>query len=266
MKTYPPVPHVDSASEGLFESGHLWVQELIDGGRLRFRLRSSGRLEFGDDRRTLETVPPRYRSAVRHVRETLDRGALRAAVDDVETVTFVAEATYRRAVPYDLAETPPALGLAVLEAGTPLSPDAVDGIYDRLGLETVPVVDREVRAADFDADPDAVPESAWYDGPAAGIVVRNKTGDRARLPNPELELDYDPEPFEADAATLAERLATDELLERVADRTEAFERLFEAVLRRHHGRLLHRETAVDREALRSAVGRRVREWHDGNPS
>ena len=46
--------------------------------------------------------------------------------------------------------------------------------------------------------------------------------------------------------------------------TEAFERLFEAVLRRHHGRLLHRETAVDREALRSAVGRRVRERPDGS--
>ena len=140
MESYR-LPHVDDV--GSFESGHLWVQELIDGGRLRFRLRSSGRLEFGDDRRTLETAPPRYRSAVRHVRETLDRGALRAAVDDVETVTFVAEATYRRAVPYDLAETPPALGLAVLEAGTPLSPDAVEGVYDRLGLETVPIVDRE---------------------------------------------------------------------------------------------------------------------------
>ena len=186
-------------------------------------------------------------------------------VDDVETVTFVAEATYRRAVPYDLAETPPALGLAVLEAGTPLSPDAVEGVYDRLGLEPVPVVDREVRAADFDADVDAdvIPESAWYDGPAAGVVVRNKTGDRARLPNPELALDYDPEPFEADAATLAERLATDELLERVAGGTEVFERLFEAVLRRHHGRLLHRETAVDREALRSALSRRLETWRAG---
>ncbi len=255
MQSYR-LPHVDDAGVG---SGHLWVQELVDGGRLRFRLRASGVVEFGDDRRVFETVPPRYRHAVRHVRETLDRGALRAAVDDVESVTFVAEATHRRAVPYDLAETPPALGLAVLEAGTPLSPDAVERVYDRLGLATLPVVDQEVRASDFDAVPAAIPESALYDGPAAGLVVRNKTGDRAKLPNPDLDLDYDPGPFEADAATLAGRLVTDDLLARVADGND-FERVFEAALRRHHGRLLHPETTVDLEEFRSALSRRLDAW------
>ena len=43
VKSYPPVPHVDSAPEGFLESGHLWVQELVDGAQLRFRLRESGR-------------------------------------------------------------------------------------------------------------------------------------------------------------------------------------------------------------------------------
>ena len=244
MQTYPPVPRVDDAPEGLLGSGHLWIQELVDGGQLRFQLRESGVLRFGDARREFgREVPPRYRHAVRHVRESLDRGALRAAVDDVETVVFVTEATHRQAVPYDFARLPPVLGLDVHDEdrGGFLPPDAVERVFDRLGLTTVNTFDREVRAADFDPTPDAVPESTWYDGPAAGIVVRNKTGD---------------------AAALAERLATDDLLRRVLDRSadDAFERVFEAVLRRHHGRLLHAGTAVDLEAFRSALAGRVSEW------
>ena len=265
MQTYPPVPRVDDAPEGLLGSGHLWIQELVDGGQLRFQLRESGVLRFGDARREFgREVPPRYRHAVRHVRESLDRGALRAAVEDVETVVFVAEATHRQAVPYDFARLPPVLGLDIHDEdrGGFLPPDAVERVFDRLGLTTVNTFDREVRAADFDPTPDAVPESTWYDGPAAGIVVRNKTGDVAKLPDPAVDRSYDPEPLEGDAAALAERLAIDDLLRRVLDRSadDAFERVFEAVLRRHHGRLLHAGTAVDLEAFRSALAGRVSEW------
>jgi len=80
VKTYPPVPRVEEAPEELFESGHLWVQELIDGAQLRFRLRESGVVEFADNRRSFGEEPPLvFRHAVRHVRETLDREALRSA-------------------------------------------------------------------------------------------------------------------------------------------------------------------------------------------
>ena len=272
MKRYPPVPHVDSAPEGLFESGHLWVQELIDGAQLRFRLRASGPLEFGDNRRQFGDDPPEpYRHAVRHVRETLDREALRSAVDSVETVAFVAEATHRQAVDYEFGRMPSVLGLDIWDAdrGAFLPPDGVERVYDRLGLATVNTFDREVRASDFDADPDAIPDSAWYDGPAAGVVLRNKTGDRAKLPTPAVDRSVDPEPLDGDAAALADRYVTDELLRRVrADlptnrepTSEAlFERTYEAILRRAHGRLLHSRTNLDVGAFRSAVARRVREW------
>ena len=153
----------------------------------------------------------------------------------------------------------------------------VERVYDRLGLTAVNTFDREVRASDFDADPDpdAVPESAWYDGPAAGIVLRNKTGGRAKLPNPAVDRSVDPEPLDGDPAALADRYATDELLGRVsaelpADREPTFEVLFErayeAILRRAHGRLLHDGTDLNVGAFRSTVGRRVREWRDGDPA
>jgi hypothetical protein len=272
VKTYPPVPHVDSAPEEFLESGHLWIQELIDGAQLRFRLRESGRLEFGDDRRRFGgEIPGPYRHAVRHARETLDRAALRSAVDDVETVVFVTEATHRQAIEYEFGRMPSVLGLDVWDADRAafLPPDGVERVYDRLGLATVNTFDREVRASDFDPVPAAVPESAWYDGPAAGVVLRNKTGDRAKLPNPAVDLAVDPEPLDGDPAALADRYAADELLRQVrsdlpADREPTFEVLFErayeAILRRAHGRLLHGGTDLDVGAFRSAVGRRVREW------
>ena len=170
---------------------------------------------------------------------------------------------------------PSALGLDVWDAdrGAFLPPDGVERVYDRLGLTTVNTFDREVRASDFDADPDAVPESAWYDGPAAGVVLRNKTGGRAKLPTPAVDRSVDPEPLDGDPAALADRYATDELLGRVsadlpADREPTFEVLFErayeAILRRAHGRLLHGGTDLDVGAFRSAVGRRVREWCSEN--
>ncbi len=272
MKAYPPVPHVEDAPPGLLESGHLWLQELVDGGQLRFQLRESGVLRFADSRRPFgDEIPPPYRHAVRHVRESLDREALRTAVDDVETVTFVAVSTHRRAVPYDLARTPSVLGLDVWDEdrGEFLPPDATERAFDRLGLATVNTFRREVRAADFDPSPAAIPDSAWYDGPAAGLVVRNKTGDVATLPNPAVDREPSFAPLEGDADAVADRLVTDALLQRVVDRLPpdreptydaVFDRVEDALLRAHHGRLAHRGIDLDRGAFSAAVGRRVREW------
>jgi hypothetical protein len=272
VQSYPSVPHVDAAPASLLESGHLWLQELIDGGQLRFQLRETGVIEFADARRPFRgEVPRRYRHAVRHVRERLDRAALRAAVEDVETVTFVGISTHRRAVPYDFAEIPSVLGVDVRDDDRAefLPPDEAERVFDRLGLEAVNTFHREVRAADFDPTPDAVPDSAWYDGPAAGLVLRNKTGDLAALPNPDVDRKPSFEPLEGDADDVAARLVSDALLRRVVeglppDREPAYDAVFDRVeaelWRAHHGRLTHHDTAADPGAVSAAVGRRVGEW------
>ncbi|PSQ35123.1 hypothetical protein BRD11_03000 [Halobacteriales archaeon SW_12_69_24] len=272
MKSYPPVPRVDDAPATLLESGHLWLQEYVDGGQLRFQLRDTGALRFGDARRPFgEDVPRRYRHAVRHVRAHLDRAALRAAVDDVETVTFVGVSTHRRAVPYDLARIPSVLGVDIWDDDRAefLPPDEVERVFDRLGLAAVNTFDREVRAADFDPTPDAVPASAWYNGPAAGVVLRNKTGDVATLINPAVSREPSFEPLEGDGDAVVDRLVTDAVMRRVVDGLPAdreptaealFDRVEEELWRAHHGRLAHHETEVDPGAVAAAVGRRVGEW------
>ena len=188
MNAFPATPPVDDAPDALL-SGHLWLLELIDGRPLRFQLQETGLLRVGDGETVYddpETVPLPFRQAVAHIRDSLDRDALRAAVDAVEAVTFFGVATTRESTPYDLDSMPPFLGTDVwaADSGTFRPPDAADGIFRRLGLTPVSTFDRETHARDFSPDTYEIPTSAWYDGPAAGVVIRNKQGHRGKLSNP----------------------------------------------------------------------------------
>lgn len=303
MKQFPAVPRAEDAPSDLLDSGHLWIQEQIDGAHLRFRLRESGLLEFGDRRRTYDAdeIPDRYHHAVRHVREAFDREALRAARDDPSSVVFFGEATVRRAIDYDWDRTPSFLGFDVWDAaertsassrtgsddadeGRFLPPDAVEQVYDRVGLDAVNAFEKEVRAVDFDPESYAVPDSGWYDGPAAGVVVRNKTGRRATIPHPNFREVDDGPPVddgpsadapvaaEASADELAAAYVTDRRIESVVRELEArqrpvtfdavFDRVVESIVREEYARLFDGDQSVDTSAFRSAVAARTQERFD----
>ncbi|MDZ5813229.1 RNA ligase family protein, partial [Halorubrum sp. AD140] len=165
-----------------------------------------------------QAVPLRLRPAVRHVRARFDREALRGAVDDPTDVAFLGVATHHRRTDYAWDRIPPFLGTDVW-TGTGdrfRPPDAAKAIFEGTGLDAVDAVEREVHARDFDPDAYEIPESAWYDGPAAGVVVRNKRGERGRLVRIELD-DGTPGPLgdEApDVEAIAAEYATNERLER----------------------------------------------------
>ena len=231
MRSFPPLPDLlasDSTDDVL--RGHLWLLELIDGTGLRFRMDDSGLLRFGDPDATyadLEDAPLALRPAIRHVRARFDREALRASVDDPAAVVFFGVATHRRRIDYDWQRLPPFLGTDVWTAnsGAPPTPaggtdapvgafrppDAAAAIFEGVGLDPVTAVERERNARDFDPETYRIPDSAWYDGPAAGVVVRNTRGGRGqRRPDrrdPESVAGGDPE-------RLAERYATRDRLER----------------------------------------------------
>lgn len=273
MKQFPPVPPIEDAPAELLDGGHLWIQEKIDGAHLRFRLRSTGEIEFGDRRRVFDSgdVPPPYRHATEYVRKRLDRGTLQDAVADVGSVVFFAEATHRHAIDYEWERMPSILGFDVWSGRDErfLPPDAVETIYRRLGLEPVNTFRKEVRANDFRPAEVTIPDSEWYDGPAAGIVVRNKTGLRAERSNSSIVTD-DIEPASGSPAELAAEYVTDERLEEIHDRLErldepvSFERLYDALLetlvRAFHHRLFHPAADVDWEAFRSAAAERTQQY------
>jgi len=279
VRGYPQVPRPADAPARLFEQGHLWVLEHVDGGLLRFQLREDGSLRFGD-RTTVygdaASVPLPDRAAVRYVREHLDREALRAAVDDPGQVVFFAVSTHRRALPYEFDRLPPALGLDIWDGDRFLTPDAVHQIFEQLGLEPVPAIERELPARDFDPDRYTVPESAWYDGPAAGVVVCNKRGDRTRLLHPEFR-DEPSVTVDGDAESLAAAYTTRHLFDRLVTELQDHgqpvtvdtlsERALEVLAREHHHELYLADDHVDMRRVRAAVTELAREfleqhhWH-----
>lgn len=274
MKKFPKIPRIENAPEGLFERGHLWVQEKVDGANFRFQLDESGLIRFGDRSRVYDTgdVPEPYRHAVRHVRERLDRDALRAAVEDVESVVFFGEAMHGHAIDYDWERTPSFLGFDVWSGETFLPPDAVEKVFDRLGLQPVNTFEKEVRATDFDPESYEIPASNWYDGPAEGVILRNKTGQRTKLLHPEFAEVEDAVPVEAPADELARKYATRRRMEKLAHKLEdreqtvtfdaLYERTLEDVVREEHKQLFHGQSDVDMGEFRSEVGKLVRQFVD----
>lgn len=303
MKQFPSIPRVENAPPDLFESGHLWIQEKVDGANFRFRLRESGMLQFGDRSRVHsgDDIPEPYHHAVRHVREQFDREALRNSVADVESVVFFGEAMHEHAIDYDWERVPSFLGFDVWDAdergssssrtqsddadeGRFLPPDAVEQAYERLGLQPINAVQKEVRATDFDPDSYEIPQSDWYDGPAEGVVLRNKTGGRAKLHHSDFrevddtvpvdvsaeEVEGTTEDAEAIAEVLARKYATRHRVEKIVRKLEdrgqsvtfdaVYERVVEDIVREEHKQLFHGERSIDVGAFRSEVAARVQQF------
>ncbi|MFC7073448.1 RNA ligase family protein [Halovenus rubra] len=277
MKTHPSIPQIKNAPDGLFDGGHLWVLEKIDGAQFRVQLQESGRLRFGGRTHVYNDatdVPAPYQHAVRHVQERFDRQALRKAVDDVETIVFFGEATHKQTLDYDWATIPSFLGFDIWSATDErfVQPDTAEQIFERIGLSPVPAVERELPARDFDHKEYTVPQSAWYDGPAAGVVIRDKRGHCALQYHPDFEADTEPKPADDSTTALTERYATDQRFERVAasitenGQSVTFERLYERMLeditREAHKHLYQARTDIEMGEFRDEVAARTRTFLD----
>jgi hypothetical protein len=272
VKEFPPLPDVADAP-GVLE-GHLWLQELVDGGPLRFRVDDRG-LEFADDDRLFDRwdEPLPYARSVRLVRESFDAAGLRAQVEEPSEYVFFGVATFARSIDYDWDRLPPFLGTDVHSPDDGfLPPDRVARAFDRLGLVPVNALAKEVPARDFDPASYDVPASAWYDGPAAGVVVRNKRGGRARIERDRSgEAAVDPD--DADAATLVDRFVTDGRIDAAADALAdedrqptvdaVLERVVETVAREQQPRLAG-VGGIDERAFRAAVAERVQRRLDSS--
>ncbi|MBX0288303.1 hypothetical protein [Haloarcula salinisoli] len=185
MKQCPEAPTL--AETGEF-SGHVWVQELPTGGQFRFTVAPSGFVTFATPDGSFDaaaSVPAAFRRAAHQIAAQLDRDALEAATDAPDDITFCGIATRNEGVDYDWAAVPPFVGTDVWSGRSEafLSPDAATGVFDRLGLPTLPAVEKEQPAAHIDLarfdESAGFPPSAWRDGPAAGVLIRDKAGNRA---------------------------------------------------------------------------------------
>lgn len=271
MKTFPETPPLPDASL----SGHLWIQEHVTGRRIRFQVAPSGMLRFGAPKDVFDPdkVPLPYGRATEHVREHLDLSALRSATDEPDSVTFFGVATLYETIEYDWSELPPFVGVDVWsdERGGYLPPDGAARAYEAVGLSSLPAVEKEADADYTDIDGYAageMPSSAYRDGPAAGVLIRDKSGGRGEAwrtdgAEPESE-DGDRTPEE-----LGERYATEKRIDRTSEiltegneepTVEAvLERLLADTVRENYSELYRGdELVVPEKEFRSAVAERIR--------
>lgn len=269
MKGFPPTPPLAEAPNELLDGGHLWLLELVDGGHLRFRMDASGLLTFGDAERVYATptdLPPQYQPAIRAVQTELDREAFRTAVDDVGSVVFCGRATYRRSVDYDWTAIPPFLGYDVWSEadGDWLQPDAAEQVFETLGIPFAPVIDRERRTRDF-TGVERLPTSAYYDGPVAGVLVRNKAGGRARRTADSFGTSAPATSSVPDLEDLVDRFTTAHRIERLVTRSPDAERrgtLIDLVIEsiyREAPTALEGHHSLEERTVREAVARRLGE-------
>ncbi|MGM0605076.1 MAG: hypothetical protein ACQETB_05320 [Halobacteriota archaeon] len=280
MTPFPTYPPPSEAAESTFETGHLWLLEEIDGWPLRVRCTAGGTLRFGTERELFEegSVPAPYQPAVRHVRESIDRSALTEAVATADSIDFFGVSTHKRRIDYEWDRLAPFVGVNIWSAAADafLPPDVVQAAYRRLGLEPATAIQKEQRATDFDPDRYEVPASAWYDGPAFGVLVRNKNGHRARIRSESIDQtegptrsDVNEGPNRSDVnttqsdATLAAELATDDRFDAIERKLESdgvavtfdtvYERVFDRIVREHHHRLFETHPPVDVQSFRSKL-------------
>ncbi|MFC7205249.1 hypothetical protein ACFQJC_17200 [Haloferax namakaokahaiae] len=232
-------------------------------------MKPSGLLVFGDRERVFEDVPPPYEHAVRHVREQFDRDAFHDAVDDPSAYVFFGVAPCNVGIDYDWDRIPPFLGRAVWnEDKERLLPiDKAERVFERLGLTPMNSFQKEVNVRDFHPERFEIPESAWYSGPAAGVVIENRRGGTALIQEIVVDEKSNYEPIQGEPTAVSNDLVTKARISRAieaiethgktATTTEVHARVFEMVVREEYVRL--DQGSIDWKTLRSAVGSAVAE-------
>ncbi len=191
MEAYRDVPPLSEMPPEYRETGHFWIQEYVIGGLLRFQMDESGLLTFGDGEQVFDSgsIPFHYVRGVETVREQLDRDALRDGTEDVSAYTFFGIVPLGGWFEYEWARIPAFMGMDIWDdtAGHYVPEDVTARVFDSIGLDTVPVFQKEVSARSFAPRTYTIPDSELGSGSAPGVVLRKKNGDPSLLLGPDGE-------------------------------------------------------------------------------
>lgn len=286
MKRYPKIRRPGHRDTGpLCESGRITVLEKLDGNNFRFERTESNDLRFGSRRTKLGTEPDgiggQFDAVTDYLAETVDVSRLAAFERELGPLVLFGENMVEHTLAYDPA-APQFLGFDVWQAdpGRFMSFEEAARVFEAIGLRTVPVVetiDATAFAAEYGTGTDVdyeIPESAYRDGLAEGVVLRNDaSGVRAKVVASEFHERHESasdEP-ETDTERLVDRYCTDARIEKAAHRLvdegeyeDLQMRMMESlpmavvddVFDEEHEEIVRADWEIDMEELRNRVSNR----------
>lgn len=198
MKKFNSIPRIGRA-ENLFNTGHLVIQEKMDGANFRFARSEDVDVDSGFDSGLVygsknvefhdrENLNGSFEHAVDFVENNVDLDVLDDFANETnDTLVFYGEAMHPHTVHYT-TNIPSVLLFDIYHVEDALfcDPSFVETFVTELGLETVPYLERGIDATEFSIEDYEFESSRWYDeeseGPKTeGIVIKNpETSARAK--------------------------------------------------------------------------------------
>ena len=189
MKRYPKLKYPDhKKSNGLFASGEIFVQEKLDGANVRFtreahldeQYHTEDRdIAFGSRNVVYKNQKDERKSfahAIRYIRETVPEEAIESIEDTIGgEVTIFGEAMHPHTLEYNFDNIPSVVGFDIWDHSRNKFVNPKDAEYfieEVLGIEYSPILD-VIDATEWDEYSVTVPESAYGDVKAEGLVLKN---------------------------------------------------------------------------------------------
>ena len=168
---YPKIKKLgDKTTIGIWD-GDVYIEEKIDGANFRFGW-VDGIFRVGTRNVDYTNVrpdnwPKRFRKAFDYAYEIKD--LLKP------NMIYFAEASIPHTIPYDFDNMPPFIGFDIFDLNTMrfVDYDTKVALFNDAGVQVVPLVAHVKGKPDIENLYDMIPQSAYYDGKAEGIVLKN---------------------------------------------------------------------------------------------
>lgn len=188
MRKYPKIRYPsDEESTGVFATGDIVIQEKIDASNFRFTHQRNLDQEYWSEDRDIafgsrnvqfknqRDENKQFAEIIEYVRETVDEADIRSLEEaHGGSLTFFGEAMNPHTLEYDWENSPAFIGFDVWNETDEywLTHTEMERAFDRLGLETAPIIDI-VSAEAWDSYSVDVPESEYGDVTAEGLTFKN---------------------------------------------------------------------------------------------
>lgn len=176
MKRYPKIQSFDhEPGQEIDGAGTIVVTEKLDGANFRFTYSRSDGFTFGSRNTVGDALShDQFRETIDFINDECDRDALLSVQDEYGQLVVFGEAMVPHRIDYDWEQTPPFVGFDVWNVGgqTFHSTEQSKELMEDIGLPFTPVVDT-IPASGFEEWDPTIPQSAYYDGQAEGVVLKN---------------------------------------------------------------------------------------------